>query len=145
MKNTFMFKPVLGAAILAAALATVGCASSGQRTFTEKVSDRMTVAHVEDALNKAPLYKYNEVTVTAMNGDVELGGTVGTPEQQKQAAQIASGVEGVRRVFNYIRVEPATLGNAPIITPPQNNNNVSSATPNQPPANQQNAPSYARH
>jgi len=45
--------------------------------------------------------------VLSSNATVYLSGTVASPEQRAQAAALAGGVRGVRRIVNTLEVAPA--------------------------------------
>ena len=48
--------------------------------------------------------KARTIDVTAVGGVVTLDGTLNSDEERRRAAQIASGVDGVRRVVNNLAV-----------------------------------------
>jgi osmotically-inducible protein OsmY len=87
--------------------------SHPQRTKAEYASDETLKDHIEDALKKAPVYKYPEVMVSVFRGEVALGGFVSTEDQKQEAVLIAQKVPGVRQVHD----ETVILSNpsAPIV------------------------------
>ena len=124
----------LVAAMALLGIGVAGCASSGSRSMSEKWSDDRTTAHVQKALDDAPLYKYGNVTVSTINGEVQLGGYVALQAQRDQAAQIAANVQGVSRVIDNIQVRPDSAGPAPIEgvgREPAGANNPTPPPPNQ--------------
>jgi len=94
-----------------------GCRSTPDRTASQVMSDRSTAHQVKKAPARAPIFKYPDMTATALNGTVQLTRFVDTVEQRMQAAQIASGVKGVNQVINEIMIKPTPTGRASIRDP----------------------------
>lgn len=103
-------KLVLGGSslLLATSLGLTGCASHGDRPLTRKIDDKATAMRVKHDLNEAPVYKFDDVNVTAYNGQVELSGFVYTEDQRREAGQIARKTDGVTSVINEIAIKPGT-------------------------------------
>ena len=62
------------------------------------------MSRIEDAFTWDPFDESYEITVTVRNGIVDLFGTVGTVFEKDQVEDIASRVNGVIAVNNYIVV-----------------------------------------
>lgn len=94
-------------ALLAAAVA-VSCAAAPTRESTgEVVDDSAITAKVKAALVGNPTTKAREIKVTTSHGVVELSGVVNSNEEKDTAAQVASGVQGVKAVDNELQLKPA--------------------------------------
>lgn len=65
-------------------------------------SNALLAAKVKSVLTAEPGLKDLAIDVSASDGNVELFGTVDTPENRIRAAQIASKVPGVKAVKNYL-------------------------------------------
>jgi osmotically-inducible protein OsmY len=89
-----------------------GCASSsgeGNRSSTgasATLSDAALTTRVTAALTAAGAASPASVKVTTENGVVQLSGFVESPDQARRAEQIAREVEGVKQVYNDIRIKP---------------------------------------
>jgi hypothetical protein len=118
------------AALMAVALAATGCRST-DRTAGQAINDKMTAFNVNHALSGDPVLKFPDVKVNVYNGNAQLTGFVNNDEQRTKAAEIASGVQGVRQVINEISIKPTPTGRATIHDPLQGQERV--ITP--PPAN----------
>ena len=90
----------LTALILASLLGLSGCASTG--AFFDEAS---TTAKVKKAIYSEPSLKVMDISVSTDDGVVELTGVVKTRAERARAAQVASKVEGVKRVKNELKVE----------------------------------------
>jgi len=90
-------------------LATVttftGCAT-GDRSTGQYIDDRMTARRVKAELKQNPIYKFNEVSVNAYRGVVQLNGWVTQPEQKDIAERIAKNTQGVIQVVNNLQSKP---------------------------------------
>jgi osmotically-inducible protein OsmY len=83
-------------------LALMGCVSDPNRTHRSDVlDDQVTSERVKAELSRAGK-GFKQVTVRARNGKVTLSGTVGPPEAQAQAGQIARTVPQVDAVNNEL-------------------------------------------
>jgi osmotically-inducible protein OsmY len=90
----------LKALLLAASLLGLsGCASTGG--FFDEAS---TTAKVKKAIYSEPSLKVMDISVSTDDGVVELTGMVKTRAERLKAAQVASKVEGVKRVKNELKV-----------------------------------------
>lgn len=69
------------------------------------LSDSAITARVKTALFEADQVSASAINVETINGSVVLSGVVTTSEEADLAAQLASGVEGVKSVENDIEVQ----------------------------------------
>jgi osmotically-inducible protein OsmY len=97
------------------ALAQTGSNSGGGVDTHSKQSpaDQKVAQRVYTQLTADDAHYYKHVTVTADNGVVTLGGSVGTPAALNKAKKIASAVPGVTKVVDQMSVEPGGPANAP--------------------------------
>ncbi|HKQ38307.1 MAG TPA: BON domain-containing protein [Verrucomicrobiae bacterium] len=90
-------------------LATVatftGCAT-GDRSTGQYIDDRMTARRVKTDLKSNPIFKFDEVSVNAYRGVVQLNGWVTQPEQKQIAERIAKSTPGVLDVVNNLSMKP---------------------------------------
>jgi hyperosmotically inducible periplasmic protein len=68
--------------------------------------DRTISSEVRSALASNPETQSSRIEVTTSNGVVQLAGFVDSNEQRAAAGNVASSVEGVRRVDNDLRLNP---------------------------------------
>jgi hyperosmotically inducible protein len=96
---------VLGTAQLA------GCASQSQgesrRTAGGVVDDAALTAKVKTALIRDREVAAHNVNVTTYRGLVQLSGFVASEDVARKAAEVARNVDGVRDVYNDLRVVSA--------------------------------------
>ena len=85
--------------LAASLLGLAGCASTGD--FFDEAS---TTAKVKKAIYSEPSLKVMDISVSTEDGVVELTGMVKTRAERLKAAQVASKVEGVKRVKNELKV-----------------------------------------
>jgi hyperosmotically inducible periplasmic protein len=85
--------------------------SAQQQTTGQYADDSATTAKVKANIVKEQLLKGFEISVTTMQGVVQLSGTVATSAQKTQATQIASNTTGVTNVKNNIVVNPQMYQN----------------------------------
>lgn len=78
-----------------------------QTNSKESPGDSELAQHVYDKLNADQADYYKHVTVSADNGVVTLGGSVGTSAALNRAKKIARGVPGVSKVVNRMALEHA--------------------------------------
>lgn len=71
------------------------------RSAGEVVDDKALAERVRNALHGDP-YKFDDISVVAYKGTVQLSGFVDTGEQKNKAADVAKGVAGVKDVQNDI-------------------------------------------
>ncbi len=113
MKNQIHIRLMMIAAAAALATGTLvtgvtGCSGNrNERSTGQYIDDESIIVRVKKAFAENPNYKFGGVTVTSYRGTVQLGGTVGTPDQKQRAEDIAKGVEGVTRVENHIDIKPS--------------------------------------
>jgi hyperosmotically inducible periplasmic protein len=79
--------------------------SSSDSTTGEYIDDKSLTSRVNSALGNNPDYKFDEVSVTALKGTVQLSGFVNTADQKSKAGDIAKQVQGVQDVVNNITVK----------------------------------------
>ena len=87
-------------------LTMTGCTTGSgyeQRTG-ESVADRGISSRVRAVLGQDEQYKYDSVRVETLNGSVELSGFVTSVAQKDRAGELASRLDGVRKVMNNITV-----------------------------------------
>jgi osmotically-inducible protein OsmY len=94
-------KATLAALLAAAVLGLAGCASPGGTSFFD---DASTTMKVKKAIYDDPSLKVMDISVSTVDGVVELSGTVKSRGQGVKAAQVARKVEGVKRVSNQLTV-----------------------------------------
>lgn len=99
---------VLQASMLAVALALGGCATQSQnesrRTAGTVMDDATLTAKVKTALVRDRDVPAHDVNVTTYRGLVQLSGFVQSEEVARKAADVARNVDGVRDVYNDLRV-----------------------------------------
>ena len=105
----------LGAVLLAAAVVLFAGPASA-RSVGQVIDDTAITAEVKAKLVADTLSNLTRIEVTTQNGIVTLGGVVDDPERRARAAQIASGVGGVRGLVNNIHVAGTTV--PPVASPP---------------------------
>jgi osmotically-inducible protein OsmY len=88
--------------LVAAALGLAGCASPGGTSYFD---DASTTMKVKRAIYSEPSLKVMDISVTTVDGVVELSGKVKSRGQGVKAVQVARKVEGVKRVSNQLTVE----------------------------------------
>lgn len=76
-------------------------------TVGSTIDDTAITAKVKAALVGNPNTKAREIKVTTSHGVVELSGFVASNEEKDTAAQVASGVQGVKGVDNELQLKPA--------------------------------------
>jgi len=74
----------------------------------EKRSDEEIQKDVKTALLRDPATESFEVNVHVEDGEVTLGGTVGSWQERELAAVVAKGVRGVTALNNYVKVDYQT-------------------------------------
>jgi osmotically-inducible protein OsmY len=97
---------VLSIVVLTASM--VGCSVFHE---TQYGADRHLQNKVQDALTNDPLYKYPNVTVTSMRGQVQLSGFIQSESQRTEAVKTASSVPGVLGVTDNM----VQNTNAPVV------------------------------
>ncbi|HXH83672.1 MAG TPA: BON domain-containing protein [Candidatus Tectomicrobia bacterium] len=84
--------------IVSLVLAAAGCATMDPR------EDTRIEAEVKARLVAERQADLTRLGVVSSNGTVHLSGTVGSAEEREQAAAVARGVRGVKRVVNTVEV-----------------------------------------
>lgn len=105
MKNSIKF---LVAVLLVTPAVThfTGCAATSTRESTgEYVDDSAITTKVKSAFAQDPVVKARDVKVETFKGVVQLSGFVDTAQEKSRAADLASGVSGVKSVTNNITVK----------------------------------------
>lgn len=113
MKTRTLLLPVIETAAAVALITYVaGCAGfTNLRGNTQYGADKHLTGKVENELEKDPLYKYPNVSVTVYRGEVQLGGTVNQENQRERAIKDAQAVPGVLKVSDNMIVNT----NAPVV------------------------------
>jgi hyperosmotically inducible periplasmic protein len=97
---------------LAAALGVsqmAGCASQPtSRSSGRFIDDAALTAKVKTALMRERDVTAHDVNVTTYRGVVQLSGFVENENEARRAGEVARNVEGVREVYNDLRVAPAS-------------------------------------
>jgi hyperosmotically inducible protein len=91
-------------AVLAMVLALASCQAMTGRTAGRNVDDAALTASVNAALVGDKPSNFTRIDVDTTSGVVSLNGTVESPEQRSRAEQLASRVDGVKRVVNNLQV-----------------------------------------
>jgi osmotically-inducible protein OsmY len=78
-----------------------------QTNSKQSSGDKQLAQDVYNKLNADQVEYYKHVTVSAANGVVTLGGSVGTSAALNQAKKIAGGVPGVTKVVDRMALERA--------------------------------------
>ena len=84
------------------------CQAMTGRTAGTNVDDAGLTASVNAALVADKASNFTRIDVDTTNGVVSLTGTVESPEQRRRAEQVASRVDGVKRVINNLQVARKT-------------------------------------
>ena len=99
---------------LACALVVAAGASPGHaRTIGQVIDDATLVASVKAKLTADQLSNLVRIDVGSDGGVVTLSGTVPTAERRDRIVQIASAVNGVKRVVNNIQVRSSAAAESP--------------------------------
>jgi hyperosmotically inducible protein len=93
--------------ILIVAFFLASCQATTGKTAGRNVDDATITAAVNAALVTDKPSFFTRIDVDTNNGVVSLNGTVENPEQRARAEQLASRVDGVRRVVNNLQVKSA--------------------------------------
>lgn len=101
MKKQIINLFVLTSLIAVPAAWTTGCAvAHHQESAKEYGHDATITAKIKADLYKDPIVKGTEVTVTTLNGVVQLSGFVDSQQAKDRAGEIARSVSGVTDVHN---------------------------------------------
>ena len=78
-----------------------------KRGVKTKMKDNTVAQNIYSALRQDPAFdKNSRLSLAVFNGIVLMLGEVPTPEIRDKAYSLASGVKGVKRIFNQIQVSP---------------------------------------
>jgi hyperosmotically inducible periplasmic protein len=113
MKKQIAYLVMAGALTLLPLSLTTGCAvTSGREGAKAYASDKSIETKIKTAMYADPVVKGTEVSVTSLNGQVQLSGFVDTPDAKRRAGEIASSTAGVAKVYNNLIVgtTPAPTG-----------------------------------
>jgi hyperosmotically inducible periplasmic protein len=91
-------------AVLVVSLLLASCQATTGRTAGRNVDDAALTASVNAALVADKPSNFTRIDVDTTNGVVALNGTVESPEQRARAEQLASRVNGVKKVINNLQV-----------------------------------------
>jgi hyperosmotically inducible periplasmic protein len=100
-----IFRSLMG--ILLSVLLLASCQATTGKTAGRNVDDGAITTRVNAALVTDKPSFFTRVDVDTNNGVVTLNGIVDTPEQRARAEQLASRVDGVKRVINNLQVKSA--------------------------------------
>ena len=103
----------LGVSLIAVAVAFAAPHRGEARSVGQVIDDTAITTEIKAKLAAERLSNLTRIEVTTDNGIVTLGGVVDEPERAARAAQIASGVGGVRGIVNKIHVSGTTIPPAP--------------------------------
>ena len=93
-------------AIVAVAL-LAGCESTNQKSSERTVADNDKITRdVRAKLRAEPMYKFDAVNVSTVDGIVQLRGIVNHPDQRRRAEELARSTAGVQDVLNGLVLEP---------------------------------------
>lgn len=103
MKLIGRFSAILAAAVMAVAM---GCAATSTRQSTGAyLDDTAITTKVKAAIFNDASLKSNDISVTTLEGRVQLSGFVDTSANIAQAGTVAKGVGGVTSVRNDLRLK----------------------------------------
>jgi hyperosmotically inducible periplasmic protein len=103
MMNTV--RSLVGMLIVALLLAS--CQATTGKTAGQNVDDGAITTRVNAALVTDKPSFFSRIDVDTNNGVVTLNGIVDSPEQRARAEELASRVDGVKRVVNNLQVKSA--------------------------------------
>jgi hyperosmotically inducible periplasmic protein len=104
MQSTLL-KRTLAGALLALSLSAAACTSMTGQTAGQYVDDRTITASVKAKLVADKAANLTRVDVDTTQQVVSLNGIVESPKQKARAEELASQVNGVRRVNNNLQVQ----------------------------------------
>jgi len=99
----------MNAALLLAVLLCFGCQAVTGRTAGRNIDDATLTASVKSSLVADKVSNLTRVDVDTTNGVVSLNGVVESPEQKRRAEELASRVDGVKRVINNLQVQSSAV------------------------------------
>jgi hyperosmotically inducible protein len=98
----------LNAALLLAVMLMFGCQAMTGRTAGRNVDDATITASVKSSLVADKVSNLTRVDVDTTNGVVSLNGVVESQQQKARAEQLASRVDGVRKVVNNLQIQSSS-------------------------------------
>lgn len=103
MKPISRFSAILAAAVMTVAM---GCAATSTRQSTGAyLDDTAITTKVKAAIFNDATLKTNDISVTTLEGRVQLSGFVDSRADIAQAGTVAKGVGGVTSVKNDLRLK----------------------------------------
>jgi osmotically-inducible protein OsmY len=99
------FKRISVPLIAALLLSCAGCASSPDKGGSSYFDDAATTAKVKKAIFSESSLKVTDVSVSTENKVVHLTGAVKSRADKAKAAEVASKIEGVKRVKNDLQIK----------------------------------------
>ena len=99
----------MNAALLLAVLMIFGCQAVTGRTAGRNIDDATLTASVKSSLVADKVSNLTRVDVDTTNGVVSLNGVVESPEQKRRAEELASRVDGVKKVINNLQVQSSAV------------------------------------
>lgn len=105
--RTLMTATVLGASLTLGGLAQAAGDGKPDQSVGEYASDAALTTKIKAAFVGQKELSALEISVETVNGVALLSGTVGTPAEVELAERVAADVDGVRKVNNQIKVDPA--------------------------------------
>jgi osmotically-inducible protein OsmY len=103
-----MLLTALGAAQISGCASSTdeGSRPSSRSSMSSVLEDAALTARVKTALTAAGVSPTAVHVTTTQGGIVQLSGFVSSPEDARRAADIARRVEGVKQVYDDVRVAP---------------------------------------
>ena len=100
------FKRISAFLVAAVLLAAAGCASNSEKQGSGSyLDDAKITAKVKTAIYNEPTLKVTDISVKTENNVVQLTGSVKSRAEKAKAGEVASKVEGVRRVKNDLQLK----------------------------------------
>ena len=100
-------KPFLGSLAIALLLSGAGCTAMTGETAGQNIDDSTITASVKTKLAADKIGSLTRIDVDTTRQVVSLNGVVESPEQKARAEQLASQVNGVKKVNNNLQVQKA--------------------------------------
>jgi hyperosmotically inducible protein len=98
----------INAFLLFVVMFVLGCQAMTGRTAGRNVDDATITASVKSTLVADKVSNLTRVDVDTTNGVVSLNGVVESQEQKARAEQLASRVDGVRKVVNNLQIQSSS-------------------------------------
>ena len=100
-------KSILGSLAIAVLLSAAGCTAMTGETAGQNIDDSTITASVKTKLAADKIGSLTRIDVDTTRQVVSLNGVVESPEQKARAEQLASQVNGVKKVNNNLQVQKA--------------------------------------